>query len=239
MKLPTLNVDVAVNTKTMQKGIAEANKKIAGLSKQGLSIAGGAIGAPSFGAIGAISGALGGAGLTALAGSLTTLAVPMAALAAYIYGANKALETLASSTGRGAAALDAMAEGKPYGGLDLGAAGRLAMAAPAAELQATSTKGIWDTFIASTMNAQGEMQGVFGLIGDWARSTSEGFKAAVAATGAFYSGQSFAEIERRMDQATTRSAAGSQAYMTTTEINQQADFVAFERNRKAQREQNT
>lgn len=239
MKLPTLNVDVAVNTKTMQKGIAEANKKIAGLSKQGLSIAGGAIGAPSFGAIGAISGAVGAAGFTGLAGSLTALALPMAGLALYISSANKALETLASSTGRGAAALDAMAEGKPYGGIDLGAAGRLAMAAPAAELQATSAKGIFDTFIASTMNAQGEMEGVFGLISDWARYTSEGFKAAVAATGAFYSGQSFAEIERRADQATTRSAGGAQAYMTTTEINQQADFVAFERNRKAQREQNT
>lgn len=239
MKLPTLNIDVAVNTKTMQKGIAEANKKISGLSRQGLSIAGGAIGAPSFGAIGAISGALGAAGLTALAGSLTALALPMAGLAAYVYSANKALETLAASTGRGASALDAMAEGKPYGGLDVGAAGRLAMAAPAAELQATSTKGIWDTFIASTMNAQGEMEGVFGLIGDWARLTSEGFKAAVAGAGAFFSGQTFEEQQRRMDMATTRSAGGAQAYMTTEEINRQADFVAFERNRKAQREQNT
>lgn len=239
MKLPTLNVDVTVNAKTMKKGIAEANKQMQTLGKQGLSIAGGATGIGGFGMAGALSGALAAAGLTALAGSLTALALPMAGLALYVYTANKSLEAFAASTARGSNALEAMSEGKPYQGIDIGAAGRLAMAAPAAELQATSAKGVWDTFIAGTMNAQGEMEGLSGWISDWARYTSEGVKVVAAGVGAALAGEFGAEAQRRMDMAGTRSAAGGQAYMTSEEINRQADFVAFERNRKAQREQNT
>lgn len=234
MKLPTLNVDVAVNTKTMQKGIAEANKKVGALAKQTLAVGGG-----GFGKVGAFAGAAQAAGMGEAAAGLSAFGVALLGLTATIKTAEGVVTGLEAATKRGAEALDAMAAGEKYRGIDLGAAERLAMARPAAEVQATSTKGVWDTFIASTMNAQGEMEGVFGLISDWARYTSEGFKAAAAGTGAFFSGQTFEEQQRRMDMATTRSAAGAQAYMTTEEINRQADFVAFERNRKAQREQNT
>jgi len=234
MKLPTLNVDVTVNAKTMKKGIAEANKQMQAFGKQTLAIGGG-----GFGKIGAFAGAAGSFGMAGLSTPLLAFGTALLGATAVVKTAQATLTTLEASTKRGSEALTAMSEGKPYQGIDIGAAGRLAMAAPAAEIQATSAKGVWDTFIAGTMNAQGEMEGLAGWISDWAGYTSEGVKVVAAGVGAALAGEFGAEAQRRMDMAGTRSAAGGQAYMTTEEINRQADFVAFERNRKAQREQNT
>ena len=41
MKLPTLNIDVAVNTGNLKKQIADANKTLGGLAQRGASATGG------------------------------------------------------------------------------------------------------------------------------------------------------------------------------------------------------
>lgn len=234
MKLPTLNVDVTVNTKTMQKGIREAQKQLQTVGKQGLALGGGGFG--KLGAAAGMAGAMGMGGLAA--GGIGIGGAVMAALLPF-KGAEIIVTSFAEATKRGEEAMKAFAEGKPSAGVDLGAAARLAAAAPAAELAAGSTKGIMDTFFAGMMDERGGMGGLAGLIKDWAELTVDGVKTVAAGTGALLGGVSDAEAQRRMDMATTRSAAGAQAYMTQAEINAMATAREAEKTRKAQREQNT
>ena len=72
MKLPTLNVDVAVNTSTLKKDVERANKQLAGIGTKGLAFAGGAFG--KLGAFSGVGGGLGGAALGLGAGGLAIAA---------------------------------------------------------------------------------------------------------------------------------------------------------------------
>lgn len=227
MKLPTLNIDVAVNTKTMQKGIAEAQKNLEKVGKKGLGFAGG-----TFGKIGSLAELGGGFASGAIgAGGLALAAMAPIKLASYF------LDTFNASVQNGADAMKRFADtGKFTGNLDFGTASRLAAAQPLAEANKMAAGGLIDTFIGASMNQQGQMSGLQGWISEWAQATAEGTKFLTAFVGALVGGNEANALDIA-DQATSRSAAGAQAYMTQDQI----DFVARqnEKRLKAEREQNT
>ena len=227
MKLPTLNVDIAVNTKTMKKGIAEANKELEKVGKKGLSLAGGGFG--KLGSLAELGGGFG-AGL-----------IGIGAIAAAIYAPFKAaaliVDTFGDSIKRGEEAMKSFSEGKGLGGLDLGTAARLAAGAEAERANQMATGGLWDTFMGAMANEQGQFGGVAGLVKDWGQSTAEATKWLTALSGNLLGGYDVVDAIDRADMATTKSAAGAQAYMTIEQINAIANQA--ERLRKSQREQNT
>lgn len=228
MKLPTLNVDVAVNTKTMQKGIAEANKNLEKVGKKGLSFAGG-----GFGKLGGLAELGGGFGM----GAIGLGGIGLATVAPFM-AASKGLDLLAESTKKGEDAMRSFAEGKGMtAGLDLGAASRLAMGAESAKQSQMAGKGIWDTFVAGLFEDTGELGPAAADWADWMKSTVEGTKYLAAFAGSLLGGQSLEGAANRADMALSRSAAGAQAYMTPEQIN--ASAAQAEKYRKAQREQNT
>jgi hypothetical protein len=228
MKLPTLNVDVAVNTKTMQKGIAEANKNLEKVGKKGLSFAGG-----GFGKLGGLAELGGGFGM----GAIGIGGIAMAALAP-IKLASGVVDAFAASTKRGEEALRSFAEGKGLtGGLDIGAASRLAAGAERERANQMATQGIFDTFVAAMTDEAGQVGGLAGVVKDWAQATAEGTKWLAAFTGGVLGGLQDGYAAERADMAISRSVAGAQAYMTPEQIN--ASAAQAEKYRKAQREQNT
>lgn len=228
MKLPTLNIDVAVNTKTMKKGIAEANKQVQQIGSKGLSLAGGGLGK-----IGS---------LTSLGGGFGTGAIAVGGIAAAIIAPFKAAafvtDSFTESIRRGEDAMKSFAEGKGLtGGLDLGTASRLAAGAEMDKANQMSRGGLWDTFIGSMMNEQGQVGGVAGLVKDWAQAAGEGAKFLASVAGGILGGFDNQEIIDRADQAISRSVGGAQAYMTQSEIDRAARYD--EKLLKANREQNT
>lgn len=232
MKLPTLNVDVAVNTKTMQKGIAEANKQLQTVGRQGLGMAGG-----SFGRIGGLSSMAGAAGFGGLSTGLIGIGAIAAAISAPFKAAALIVDTFGDSIKRGEEAMKSFSEGKGLGGLDLGTASRLAAGAEAERANQMATGGLWDTFMGAMANEQGQFGGLPGLVKDWGQSTAEASKWLTALSGSLLGGYDIVDAMDRADMATTKSAAGAQAYMTPEQIDA-ADRQA-EKYRKAQREQNT
>ena len=228
MKLPTLNIDVAVNTKTMQKGIAEAQKNLEKVGKKGLAFAGGTAG--KIGSLAELGGGFGSAAIGVGGISLAAMAP--------IKLANSIISSFAASALEGEKALKAFAEtGQMTGGLDLGTASRLAASAPMAKANEQATSGLWDTFIGSMLDEQGRTTGLAGLISDWAQATGEGTKFLVAAFGGLLSGKSIDEQQRIGDMAISRSAAGAQAYMSQAQIDELGR--RDEKKLKAEREQNT
>lgn len=229
MKLPTLNVDVAVNTKTMQKGIAEANKQLEKVGKKGLALAGG-----GFGKIGSLAELGGGMGM----GAIGVGGIGLAAMAPFKI-ASFGLSLLADSTKRGKEAMDSFASGNGLtGGLDLGTAARLAAADERARADATaaSPTGLVDTFFGAMLNEQGQMGGIAGLVRDWMNATAEGTKWLAAFSGGVLGGLQDGYAAERADMAISRSAAGAQAYMTTWEIDAMQRRIDAEKERKQKRE---
>lgn len=226
MKLPTLNVDLRVNTKSMERDIAEANKKMQQVGKKTLALGGGAFG--KFGALGEMGGAFGQASIIAGAVGL--------AAAAPIMAANAIMESWNDAVKKGAETMKQFAEGKDIraGGLSMPFAASLAAGQEAAAARQMATQGVMPSFWGAASNEFGQVEGVLGWITDWAQATGEGFKALVAGTGAFLGGQ---EVGRAMDIATTRSVAGGQAYMTQEQLDRLASAV--EKLTKQQRESST
>lgn len=234
MKLPTLNVDVTVNTKTMQKGIRDAQKQLQTVGRQGLALGGG-----GFGKLGAAAGMAGAMGMGGAGSAAIGVGGIVMAVLAPFKGAELIVTSFADATKRGEEAMKAFAEGKAMQGMDLGTAARLAAAAPGAELAGGSAKGMMDSFFGAMLDESGKMGGIAGLIKDWAELTVDGTKTLITAAGAALGGYGIDEQLRRADMATSRSAAGAQAYMTQAEINAMGIAREAEKTRKAQREQNT
>lgn len=227
MKLPTLNIDVAVNTKTMQKGIAEAQKNLEKVGKKGLGFAGG-----TFGKIGSLAELGGGFAPGAIgAGGLALAAMAPIKTAGYF------MDTFNEAVKHGVDAMNTFARtGKMTGNLDFGTASRLAAAQQMNDINQVAGGGFMDTFIGAAMNQQGQMGGLQGWIGEWKQATLEGTKWLSAFVGALVGGNEANALDIA-DQSISRSAAGAQAYMTQDQI----DFVARqnEKRLKAEREQNT
>jgi hypothetical protein len=233
MKLPTLNIDVAVNTKTMQRGVAEAQKQINTIGKAGLAL-GGPMGG-KFGQLGGLAGGLFGGG--AGAATIGIGGIAMSVMAPFKLAAG-ILDEFNQSAERGKKALESFASGKGMtGGLALGTAATLAAGAEASAIRAQSSQGILDAFIAGMKNEQGQTIGFAGLIEDWASATAEGTKFLAATIGGVLAGKQAQDIVDFADQAISRSAGGAQAYMTPEQINALA--IQSERDRKAQREANS
>lgn len=210
MKLPTLNIDVAVNTKTMQKGIDEANKKMSQVSKKALALGGG-----GFGKLGALGEIGGGFGQASLIGGGMALAA-----AAPLMAANAVIDSFTAAVNEGAKTMKDFAAGKDIRatGVPLAFADLLAMNEERAKMMEGSRKGIGGAFWGAAMDETGQIGGPLGAVLDWAQATGEGFKAAMAGLGAMLGGKDAYQIEDAMDIATTRSAGGSQAYMTQDAI---------------------
>lgn len=94
MKLPTLNVDVKVNTAGMKKQVAEANKQLQGIGGKGLAFAGGAAG--KLGSLGALGGTAG--SLAIGAGGIALAAAAPVKLAGAIMDSFRATVTEANKT---------------------------------------------------------------------------------------------------------------------------------------------
>lgn len=180
-KLPTLNVDVAVNTKTMQKGIAEANKKLQQVGGKVLA-AGGGVGA-KLGSFGSLGGGLG-QGAIAIGGVMAAAMAPFKA-------ARMINQAFVDSVADSKKALDAWNTSATEGtrtGIAKPLAERLAMMEDRAARAEGAWSGMGAAFFAGGTNAQGELQGVAGLATTWAEEMGKGLKEVLFNLGAAGSG---------------------------------------------------
>jgi hypothetical protein len=218
MKLPTLNVDVKVNTASMKRDVEEAKKQLQSIGAKGAAFAGG-----SFGKIGALS-SLGGT-----AGSLAIGAAGIGfAAAAPVMAANAVIESFAAAVKSGTETMKAFSEGKDVRqtGLAVPLASNLAAAGERYKtFQATGGGSLFDTFLGASMNEQGQSGGIVGALETWAQSFRESLKYEAAWWGGILGGKETWEAEKAANIATSGSLAAAQSYMTTEEINRIAREV--------------
>jgi hypothetical protein len=229
MKLPTLNVDVAVNTAGMKKQIAQANKELRTIGAKGLSFVGGPT--AKLGALGSIGGS---AGMTAIsAGGMALAAAAPFKLSAMLVG------QFTEAVKEGESALKSFKAGADIRATGINAvqAATLAQAADRAAIEGSAAKGWGAAFTSGSMNEFGQTGGVLGFFQDWAGSINENGKWLVAALGGVLAGKYGDDVIAGAEIATARSTAGAQAYLTQEQI----DRMAFENEKKSrqQREQNT
>jgi len=229
MKLPTLNIDVAVNAKTMQKGIAEAQKQVQSIGAKGLALAGGPFG--RFGALGSLGG---GAGSMAIGGAGIALAA-----AAPFTAAGAIVSQFTEAVKAGESALKAFKTGADIRSTGINAvqAGILAQGADRAAIAESANTGWGAAFTAGSMSEGGQVGGVLGFFQDWAGSINENGKWLVAALGGVLAGKTGDEVILGADIATARSTAGAQSYLTQEQIDRAA--IENEKRARQQREQNT
>lgn len=196
MKLQTLNVDVAVNAKTMERGLREARQKLQNIGGKGAAFVGGGIG--KVGALGALGGGLG-AGAIALAGVGAAFMAPFK-LGGFV------VESFADATDRARKAIEDYEKDFTKNiynatGVTETFARRLAEGADEAQRAAASQKGWMDTFWAAMSDNQGRLGGV----GEWVQQEigvggGDTMKEAFAFWGAILGGKSWQEagIEREM-----------------------------------------
>jgi hypothetical protein len=183
-KLPTLNVDVRVNTRTMQKDIDAANKQLQNIGGKGLAFAGGTAG--KIGSLGALGGGAGSAAIMAGAAGLTAAAPFMAA--------NRIIDSFSSSVEAARAALEknsadsTQTTWRQIGVVDQFAQRLAAASEFSAELEAKN-KGFWDTFWASASNDQGQVGGIMGELLEGAGSAMDSLKQITAQFGATLGGK--------------------------------------------------
>lgn len=204
MKLPTLNVDVAVNTAGMKKDIAKANKELQTIGGKGLAFAGG-----SFGKIGSLGSLGGGMGSAAIAAGGIGLAV-----AGPLMVMNRVVDAFSSSMKNGKDAVDAFAKEGKFQGMNIAMAIPLAMAAqrqPQA-LQA-GAGGFMDAFSYGAVNQYGQAGGLIG----WFQDAMLSLKGAAAYMGAVFGGLDEAEATRKFMVASSESQGAAMTFMTDTE----------------------
>jgi hypothetical protein len=183
-KMPTLNVDVRVNTRTMQKDIDAANKQLQNIGGKGLAFAGGTAG--KLGSLGALGGTAGSAAIGAGAAALTAAAPFMIA--------NRVIDSFSSSVQNATQFLekqqsDMTASSWRELGISQMFAERLAAAAERADQLSASNKGMWDSFWAAASNDQGQLGGVLGGVVDASQSTMDSLKQVSATLGAMLGGK--------------------------------------------------
>jgi hypothetical protein len=182
-KMPTLNVDVAVNTKTMQKGIAEANKQLQQIGGKGLAAGGGI--AAKLGSFGSLGGGLGQA-------ALGVGGVALAAMAPF-KAASMITRSYVGAVQDGINALEAWNKSALDGvktGIGRPIAERLALAESSAAAAAGTQEGFGAAFFGSAMNKEGELGGLVGLGATWAEEFARGAKQATGALGGLLGGKS-------------------------------------------------
>ena len=183
-KLPTLNVDVRVNTRTMQKDIDAANKQLQNIGGKGLAFAGGTAG--KLGSLGALGGTAGSMAIGAGAAALTAAAPFMIA--------NRVIDSFASSVQNATQLLekqqsDMTASAWRELGISQVFAERLAAAAETADMLSASNKGMWDSFWGAAANDQGQVGGILGTLVEASQSTMDSLKQMTATAGALLGGK--------------------------------------------------
>lgn len=206
--LPKVHVPVVVTTEGVDKGLADAERKIRASAKRMEKVSAGptpgtqalkagatsALGIGGFGAIGGTVGALGAGGAAAAAG----LAAPFIASAKLMQtmseatkGATKALEDFRKTGEQTFAANSVILE-------------RLSMLEKST---AKSLPSLGQVFTAAGADAEtGRAAGMF----EWAREFQDGLRIATAALGAFAGGKSADQIKTEMLLATSNEAGALQ-----------------------------
>lgn len=203
-KVATLNVDVSVNTKTMQKGIADAQKKLQQVGGKGAAFLGGGIG--KVGALGSLGGALG-------TGAIAAAGIGAAVMAPFKLG-GFVVEAFADSTERARKAVEAYENDFTKNiydatGVTETFARRLAEGAEAAQQAAASQKGWMDTFFGAMSDDQGRLGGVGGFVAEeYGVGGGETIKELLAFLGAALGGKSTTEAAIEAQMATSRNPSG-------------------------------
>jgi hypothetical protein len=192
MKLPTLNVDIAVNTKNFKRdleGLGKAASKAIGGPQAGSGVAGKALDL--------IGNRV---GISNLGGSMGMLYAGMK------FTMEKAIAMTQSQARAIADGITAMDQYRSTGdirstGLDVGAASRLESAKQIGIRKEEATTGYMANFWAASMGDNGQMGGVLGPISDFAEQLSREWKGTLALTGGLLGGQGWSESHRRADVA--------------------------------------
>lgn len=210
MKLPTLNIDLSVNTSGLQKKLAEAQADLNKFGQKALKVSAGG----GLGMLGKMGGGLGAAATTLqLAGDVITKPFQLASMY---------MEAFAESVRKGSETMQLLAEGKDYRqtGLSIPLAANLAAAQERmAREQAKGGGSLLDTFFGAATDQYGNMGGVLGFLSDWASSIKENAKWAVAFAGAGLGGKSDLEAFRTAEMAVAGSQGAAESYMTAEELN--------------------
>lgn len=213
MKLPTLNIDVAVNTGNLKKQIADANKTLGGLAQRGASATGGV-----GGKLAGLGGGMGtGLGQFAIGASLIS-----AEIAAPFKVSAMILDSMSASADEARKSLTDLANGKnTYGQTGVGGGLGARLASRSTDLTGTGAgKGWMDAFWGGAANEFGQTGGIVGDILDGAESVALTGKGLMAALGAFLGGKEGHEIGRSYDMGSSSNVAQQQSYMTQQELNQ-------------------
>ena len=183
MKLPTLNIEASLSTKTLKKDVDQVNKTLGKIAPKGLAAAGGLAG--KLGSFGSLGGGLGQA-------ALGVGGVALAAMAPF-KAASMITRSYVGAVQDGINALEAWNKSALDGvktGIGRPIAERLALAESSAAAAAGTQEGFGAAFFGSAMNKEGELGGLVGLGATWAEEFGRGSKQVTGALGALLGGKS-------------------------------------------------
>lgn len=184
MKLPTLNIDAKLNTRTAQKDAERLNKQLQQIGGKATAFAGGFGG--KLGALGSLGGVTG----TAFVGA----GVGIAAMTAGLKMNRAILNSFSESVKNGATLMDQFNQTGSFQGFQRAGVGemfarRLEAALPSAQQFEAATSGFMDSFWAAAMDSQGNIGGVLGSVLRGSESAALGTKGAGALAGAILGGK--------------------------------------------------
>lgn len=206
MKLPTLNVDVAVNTSGMKKDIERANKQLQQIGGKGLAFAGGSFG--KLGSLGSIGGGFGSAAIAA-GGIGLAIAGPFMAMGKLVDGFNNAVKESEQ-------AMASFAKTGKTGGMNIAAALPLAIAGEKmTEIQKQGFfEGISNAFFAGATDIHGNQGGLMGML----QEVPALLRGIAAFYGAGYSGKGIEEASRQFMMQSSESQGAAMSWMTKEEL---------------------
>lgn len=214
MRLPTLNVDVAVNTSGMKKDVARANKELQQIGGKGLALAGGAFG--KVGSLASLGGTMGSSAV-ALGGAALAVAGPIMAI-------GRVTDSYLSAVKEAEGAMQSFAKTGKTGGMNIAAAMPLAAAgAKMGELQKRPFfQGLGEAFFAGGSDIYGNQGGLLGFL----QEIPLLLKGMAAGYGAFYSGKGYGESYRQFMMHSSESQGGAMSFMTQDELKQLSRMMA-------------
>lgn len=232
MKLPTLNIDLSVNTASFTKKLRMASDDLAKFGNKAAKIGGASLPGP-LGALSKVGGLTGGIANAAsfLAGGVQA---PFKISDAIISTFNDAVSEATKT-------MELFAKGGDFGatGLNPALAARLVAAGEQQNLggNIATNKGWLSSAIAAATDETGDIGGVLGFLKDWADSIQENGKWLVAASAAVLAGKGGDDVLASAEMAVAPSLGAAQSYQTASEINRFGK--THEKMLKQQREQNT
>lgn len=216
MKLPTLNVDLKLNSKNFKRDMAAVGKGAAGVvglggQKAGL---GNAIGS-------AVGSGLGIPGLGQAGTALQAVAIPFKLV---MGAATKIMDTFNGAVKSGSNVMrdfNDMTDTRESG-LNVISASRLAAGEEQQKASEMSGGGdLWDTFVGAGLNTEGQKGGLMGELYAWAKEAKDSVKFAVATAGGLAGGKGIDASLREGMIATSSSQGGAQSWATKEELIQQ------------------